>query len=163
VAPFLNQWPGLNSRYGLYRFSLPFVAYLRCHPLWNVQFFAFLASWTFLWLPTAPHPQIVTHLCSISWPSVLLPCVLPYQILSPFPSPPPPIFLSSPSHPLSPLIILFPLLNRTEASTLWSSFLSVLWFVSWIVGILSLLPNIHLSERTYHVCSFVTGLPHSGW
>jgi hypothetical protein len=23
--------------------------------------------------------------------------------------------------------------------------------------------NIHLSENSYHVCSFVIGLPHSGW
>jgi hypothetical protein len=27
----------------------------------------------------------------------------------------------------------------------------------------SFLPNIHLSVSTYHVCSFMTRLPHSGW
>jgi hypothetical protein len=41
--------------------------------------------------------------------------------------------------------------------------LSFLWSVSCFMGILNFLPNIHLSVGTYHVCSFVTGLPHSGW
>jgi len=50
--------------------------------------------------------------------------------------------------------ILFPL---------WSAFfLSFLGSVSCIMGILSFLPNIYLSMSTYLVCSFVTGLPHSG-
>ena len=78
---------------------------------------------------------------------------------SPFPSSLPPKFLPL----LLPLIILFPLLSRTEASTLWSSFLlSFMWSVSCIMGIPCSLPNIHLSVSTYHVCSFVTELPHSG-
>jgi hypothetical protein len=51
-----------------------------------------------------------------------------------------------------------PLLRSTEASTLWSSFfLNFMWSVNCILGIPSLWDNIHLS-----VCSFVTGLPHSG-
>ena len=42
-----------------------------------------------------------------------------------------PLFLPSPSHPLLPLILLFPLLSRTETSTLCSSFLlSFLWSLS---------------------------------
>jgi hypothetical protein len=40
----------------------------------------------------------------------------------PFP-PLPHLFLSNPSHPLLPFIILFPTLGKTETSTLWSSFL----------------------------------------
>jgi hypothetical protein len=56
---------------------------------------------------------------------------------------------------------LFPLLCRIEASTLWSSlFLSSIWFVNCIMGILSIWTNTDLSVSTYHVCSFVTGLPH---
>jgi hypothetical protein len=31
-----------------------------------------------------------------------------------------------------------------------------------VMGILSFLPNIQMSVSTYHVCSFVNGLPHSG-
>ena len=55
------------------------------------------------------------------------------------------------------------LLRRTEASTLWSSFLlSFIWSVSCIVGIPSFCSIIHLSVSTYHLCSFVTNLPHSG-
>jgi hypothetical protein len=70
--------------------------------------------------------------------------------------PPPPLFLlPSPSHPLPSVSILFPLLRRTEASTLWSSFfLSFIWSVSCILGFLSFLPNIYLSLSAYHVCSF---------
>jgi hypothetical protein len=62
------------------------------------------------------------------------------------------------------LLILFPLLSRTEASTLWSSLLlSFMWSTSCIVGIPHSFPNIHLSGRTYYVWSFVTELPHSVW
>jgi hypothetical protein len=59
----------------------------------------------------------------------------------PPPSPPTPdpaplfthplLFLSSPTHSLPPVSILFPILSRTEASTLWSSFfLSFIWSVN---------------------------------
>jgi hypothetical protein len=59
--------------------------------------------------------------------------------------------------------ILFPLLRRIEVSTLWSSFfLSFMCFANCILGILSFWANIHLSVSAHHVCSFVTGLPHSG-
>ena len=48
--------------------------------------------------------------------------------------------------------ILFPLLRRTDVSTLWSSFfLSFMCFVNCILRILSFWANIYL----YHVCSFV--------
>jgi hypothetical protein len=57
------------------------------------------------------------------------------------------------------LIILIPLLSRTEASTLWSSYLlSFMWSVSCIMAILRSLPNTHLSVGAYHVCSFGTEL-----
>jgi hypothetical protein len=55
------------------------------------------------------------------------------------------------------VIILFSLLSRTEAPTLWSCFfLSFIWSVSNIVDILSFLANIHLLVCTYHVCSYTT-------
>jgi hypothetical protein len=59
--------------------------------------------------------------------------------------------------------ILFSLLRRTEASTLWSSlFLSFMWSVNCILGIPSFWASTHLSVNAYHVCSFVIGLPHLG-
>jgi hypothetical protein len=61
-----------------------------------------------------------------------------------------------------PMGIVFPLLSRTEVSTLGSSFiLSFMWSVNCILGIPSFWANIHLSVSTDHVCSFVIGLPHS--
>jgi hypothetical protein len=76
-----------------------------------------------------------------------------------FPSVSAPPFVSV-THPIG---ILLPLLRRTKASTLWSSFfLSYMWSVNCILGILSFGANIYLSVSAYHVCSFVTGLPHSG-
>jgi hypothetical protein len=41
--------------------------------------------------------------------------------------------------------ILFPLLNRTEVSTLWSSFLGFMCFANCILGILSFWANIQIS------------------
>ena len=59
--------------------------------------------------------------------------------------------------------ILFPILRRNEASTFWSSFfLSFMCFANCILGTLSFWANIHLSLDTYHVCSFVIGLPNLG-
>jgi hypothetical protein len=59
--------------------------------------------------------------------------------------------------------ILFPSLRRSKVSTLWSSFfLNFMCFVNCILDILSFWATIHLSVNTYHVCSFVFGLPHSG-
>jgi hypothetical protein len=60
------------------------------------------------------------------------------------------------------VIILSPLLSRTEASTLWFSFfLSFTWSVNCILGIPSFWANIHLSVSACHVYSFASGLPHS--
>jgi hypothetical protein len=54
------------------------------------------------------------------------------------------LFLPNPSYLLLPLLMLFPLLNRTETSTLWPSFLlSFMWSMSCIMGIPSQPPNLH--------------------
>jgi hypothetical protein len=59
--------------------------------------------------------------------------------------------------------VFFPLLRRTELSTLRSSFFfSFMWSVNCIVGIPSFWANTHLSVSTYHECSFVIELHHSG-
>jgi hypothetical protein len=62
-----------------------------------------------------------------------------------------------------PPVSILLLLRRTEASTLWSSFFSLMWSVNCILVILNFWANIHLSVCAYHMCSFLTGLPHSGW
>jgi hypothetical protein len=60
--------------------------------------------------------------------------------------------------------IFIPLLKKTEVSTLWTAFLlSFMWSGNCILGIPSFWVNIHLSVSAYHVCSFVIGLPYSGW
>jgi hypothetical protein len=59
--------------------------------------------------------------------------------------------------------ILFPILRRKEVSTLSSSFfLNFMCFGNCTLDILSIWANINLSVIPYHVCSFETGLPHSG-
>jgi hypothetical protein len=62
----------------------------------------------------------------------------------------------------APVNILFPFLRRTKVPTLWSSFfLSFMWSVNCIFVIPSFGAN--LSVSAYHMCSFVIGLPHSGY
>ena len=92
--------------------------------------------WSYMgWIPRCGSPCMV-------FPSVSAP-----QLISVFP----------------PLSILFPLLRRNEASTLWSFFfLSFMWPVNCILSIPSFWANIDLTLSAYHVCSFVTRLPHSG-
>jgi hypothetical protein len=59
--------------------------------------------------------------------------------------------------------VLFPILRRGKVSTLCSSFfLSFMFFTNCNLGILSFWANMHLSVSTYHVSSFVIGLPHTG-
>jgi hypothetical protein len=54
--------------------------------------------------------------------------------------------------------ILFPILRKSEVSTLWSFFfLHFMCFANCILGILSFWANIHLSVSAYHVSSFVMG------
>ena len=138
-------------------------------PLWDIsahvipvgfwEALTFLTSGTFCWLSLFLIP-ITTQLCSISWHtsspiSTHTWCLPPFFLSLPF-------FLPSPPHPLLPMIILFPLLSKIEASTLWVSFFSsFVWsVVSWVF---QAFPNIYLSVSTYHVCSFMTGSHHSGW
>ena len=69
-----------------------------------------------------------------------------------------------PSLPLTPVIIFFPLLSGTEASSLGPfCLLYLLQSVGFILGILCFLANIHLPVNTYHACPFGSELPHSGW
>jgi hypothetical protein len=59
---------------------------------------------------------------------------------------------------------LFPILRRNKVSTLWSFFfLSFMCFANCILGIPSFWANICLLVSTYNVCSFVIGIPYSGW
>jgi hypothetical protein len=55
--------------------------------------------------------------------------------------------------------ILFPILMRNKVSTLGSSFLSFIYFVNCILGILSFWANILLSVSAYHERSFVIENP----
>jgi hypothetical protein len=74
-------------------------------------------------------------------------------------------FVSAPNYlSVTPSMgVLFPILRRGKVTTLWSSFfLSFMCFATCILGILRFWANIHLSVSTYHVSSFVIGLPHSG-
>jgi hypothetical protein len=74
-------------------------------------------------------------------------------------------FLAAPNFvPVTPSMgVLFPILRRSELSTLCSSFfLSFMCFSSFILGILNFCAKIHLSVSAYHVSSFVILLPHSG-
>jgi hypothetical protein len=41
--------------------------------------------------------------------------------------------------------------------------LSFMWSMNFVLGIMCFWANIHFSVREYHACSFVTGLPHSGY
>ena len=87
-----------------------------------------------------PFPTAI-QLCSISWPSVLLTISSHTWPYFPFSSPP---FLSlpCPSLPLPLMIILFPLLIRSESSTLFffSSWVSYgMWVVSWVFWTLGLI------------------------
>ena len=106
----------------------------------------------------------LAHCCIILFiflSSGLLLSLSPNQMLLSF-SPPPPSH-TGPSLPLPSVIILFPLLSGIEASTLGPSFLlSFMWSVSYMTNILNSMANAHLSVSTYHVCSFVSGLPCSG-
>jgi hypothetical protein len=129
-------------------------------PHWVLGASCFPSIWDFLVATLVPHPS---H-CYRPLFNFMTLCTLPLSpptpdSVTPFPS----LSLLGPSLPLPLVIILFPLLRKTEAPTLWSSFfLSFLWSVSCIMGILSFFPKIRLPVSTYHVCSFVTGLPHSG-
>jgi len=94
------------------------------------------------------YPQFPISHCYIFRFNFLTLCTsllfLPYWIQpSSFPSP---SSLPGFFFPLSQVIILFLLLS-VEASVLWSSFLSFIWSVSCIMGIMSFWANIYLSVK----------------
>jgi hypothetical protein len=83
--------------------------------------------------------QFIPH-CYTSLFNFLTFCTSPPSPPTPDPapsfSPPPLLFLLSPSYPLPPMIASFPLLSKSKAFTLWLSFfLSFIWSMSCIVGI----------------------------
>ena len=68
--------------------------------------------------------------------------VFSHTLFFPSFSPPPLLYFTIPSHHLRPWIILFPVLIRMEASTLWSYFLlKFMQFMSCIVVIPHSMPN----------------------
>ena len=104
---------------------------------------AFLASGNFWWLLPVSHPPLLHS--SVQFPDTLY--IFPvsshtwsYPTFS-FPSP---LFFLSPFHPLLPVIILFPFLSRTEASTLWSYFL-----LSWIRFVICRYYSLFFLTSTY--------------
>ena len=62
----------------------------------------------------------------------------------------------------TPMGILFPILRRDKASTLWF-FLSFMCFVSCILGTLSFWANIHLSVSAYQETSWPEHLRETYW
>lgn len=113
--------------------------------------FASLESWSFLGLLPVPHPpqlyvsirfpgsEYFSPVSSNTWYCSLF---FPTSSLS----------LLGSSHPLPPGIILFPVLCSIGISILWSSFfLSSVWFLGCILGILNVWAYIHLSVRTNYV------------
>ena len=133
----------LNNIFSLDRFSRPLCGSILANAilLESWEALAFLASGTFCFLPPVPHPPVAIHPCSMSLPSEQLSCLLPFLILPLFFAPPL-LFFTIPSHHLRPLIILFPVLIRMEASTLWSYFLlKFMQFLSCIVVIPHSMPN----------------------
>jgi hypothetical protein len=87
---------------------------------------AFLESGTFYWLFQVPYPPMLHNSFQHPDPLYFSPVSSPTWSC---PSPPPPsLSLPGPYLNLPPLIILFPLVCRTEAPTLWSFFfLSFVW------------------------------------
>jgi hypothetical protein len=73
------------------------------------------------------------------------------------------LFLQSLLHTLSQYFVPPSKKDKSIAHFVWSSFfLRFMWSVNCILDIPSFWANTHLSVSVYHVCSFVTGLPHSG-
>ena len=118
--------------------------------------------WDFLLVPLCPPPNTAANFYPLSGPPGLLSC-LPHNWSFPTLFLPPPISHLWFSLPLPPVVILFPLLSRTEASTLGPSFLlSFIWPVSCIMDILNFWANIQLLVNTYHAYPFEFKIPHSG-
>ena len=105
-------------------FSFPFMGVFQLMPsFWSPG--KLLLSWH-LGLSVFYHQFLIPHLLytSVQCPDPLnISPVFSHTWFFPSFSPPPLLFFTIPSHHLHPLIILFPLLSRTEASTPWSYFL----------------------------------------
>jgi len=108
---------------------------------------AFLAYGTCWWLPTVSHPPLLHTAVLIPVPRY----IIPFSSLMwscPLVSPPPPLFLPSPSHSLPPVSILFPFLRRLKHPHFgfisWAS--NDLWIVSWVFrafGLISTYQRVH--------------------
>jgi hypothetical protein len=124
-------------------------------------------SWESLdFLASGDYPQVPISHCYMPLFKFLILCVSSPScpITDSAPHFPLPLLCYSPSHPLPHMSVLFPLLRNIESSIFWSSFfLSFIWSVNCILGIASFVANIHLSLSAYHVLSFMTQLPHTGW
>ena len=95
-----------------------------------------------------------------SWPhqQCLVWCLQFHLIFSPS-SLPPRSSLLPPA-----MVILIAPQGRNEVAMPWAPFLIISTMsVGCIMDIVNFRANIHLSVNTYHVCSFVSGLPQSGW
>ncbi|EDL30734.1 mCG148045 [Mus musculus] len=121
---------------------IPQLGAMPIHWIWSLQVLSPLC-WLFRLMssPMGPGNLLLPwHLgLSSGYPQFPIPhCLiflfnfLSLPIPDPAPSlPPPSLTLPGLSLPLPPMIILVPLLSRTEASTLWSScFLNFIWSVS---------------------------------
>ena len=163
MASSLDQVLCLSSGGGLHRFYLPLFCALQLKSILLGP-----GNLTFLWCLelSSGYPQFLilpgTYFYSISLPSVSLSHLLQFLILSisflppSFSLPCPPLLLPSTIIPSSPQC-------RTDVSTHWSSFLILsIWSVGCIIDIVCFWTSIHLLVSTYHVHSFVSGLPHSG-
>ena len=156
----------LTSGYGLYLFSLTFVGYFSQSHLFLCSG-SLLLSWhlglagSYIQFPI-PHSPLLHTCVLIPDPLYIFPVFSHIWSCPPFPS-------KSCLHPksihtLPQMSILFYLLRMNEAGKLWLSFfLSFICSVNIILGIRWVKDNIHISVSTYHVCTFVTGLHHSGW
>jgi hypothetical protein len=134
VVPSSNQGPCLNSVSTVSPSPLLSIS-TNLIPIGSWEPLAFLASRTCMWLPPVPHLPLLHTSVQIPDTLYIIPVSSHTWSCSPF-LPPPPLFLPSPFHPLPPVSILFPLLRRTEASTLWHFFfLNLTWSVNCIMGI----------------------------
>ena len=159
MVPSLNWGQCLTFGYGLYKFSHLLGILANAIPVGSWELHAFLGSGTFCWLPLFPIFHCYTPLFTF-----LVLCTSPLfpptpNLVRPF-FPLPLLSLSQIPHTINLLWLLCSLLQvglkhpNFGLPSSWPSY--CLWVVSWVFP--RVLLNIHLS-----VCSFVIGLPHSGW
>jgi hypothetical protein len=117
VDPSLNWRPFLSTGSDLFMFNLPFPFQLRSSPLgpgslshpWHLGHFNG---------PPCSPTLTAQYFYLFFLSSELLTCFFPYLNLTPIFSPSL-LFYPGPFFPLPSMIILFPLLNEIEATTLW--------------------------------------------